>query len=76
MKYVQVVEFLNAPKKVQDSICIIDGDYTSQVDSYMYQGCNNGMKRISEVFRGQEFYGEVELKNIYRSKIAEIADEM
>lgn len=60
----------------EDSICIIDGDYTSQVDSYMYQGGNNGMKRISEVFRGQEFYGEVELKNIYRSKIAEIADEM
>lgn len=59
-----------------DSICIIDGDYTSQVDSYMYQGSNNGMKRISEVFRGQDFYGEVELKNIYRSKIAEIADKM
>ena len=59
-----------------DGICIIDGDYTSQVDSYMYQGSNNGMKRVSEVFRGKDFYGEVELKNIYRSKIAEIADLM
>lgn len=60
----------------EDSICIIDGDYTSQVDDYMYRGANNGMKRVSEVFRGQDLYGEVELKNIYRSRIADIADGM
>lgn len=60
----------------EDCICIIDGDYETQVDLFQYAGNNNGMRRMSEVFRGQDFYGEVELKNIYRSKIAKIADEM
>ncbi|WP_061336687.1 PhoH family protein [Clostridium botulinum] len=60
----------------QDCICIIDGDYNTQVDDINFSGANNGMKRMSEVFRGQNFYGEVELNNIYRSKIAEIADLM
>ena len=59
-----------------DCICIIDGDYNTQVDLQQYSGSNNGMIRLSEVFRGQDFYGEIELKNIYRSKIAEIADKM
>lgn len=60
----------------EDCICIIDGDYNAQVDLDVYGGRNNGMKRMSEVFRGQSFYGEVELQNIYRSKIAEIAELM
>ena len=59
-----------------DSVCIIDGDYNAQVDLSQYAGANNGMRRMSEVFRGQDFYGEIELRNIYRSKIAEIADRM
>ena len=60
----------------EDSICIIDGDYNAQVDSDQYAGKNNGMRRLSEVFRGQDFYGEVELQNIYRSRIAELAEQM
>lgn len=60
----------------EDSICIIDGDYNAQVDLSQYAGSNNGMRRMSEVFRGQDFYGEVELQNIYRSKIAKIAENM
>ena len=60
----------------EDSICIIDGDYNTQVDMTQYAGINNGMRRMSEVFRGQDFYGEVELKNIYRSRIAQIAEKM
>lgn len=60
----------------EDSICIIDGDYNAQVDLNQYAGNNNGMRRMSEVFRGQDFYGEVELKNIFRSRIAAVADEM
>jgi len=60
----------------EDCICIIDGDYTAQVDMAQYNGFSNGMRRMSEVFRGQDFYGEVELQNIYRSKIAEIAEMM
>lgn len=60
----------------EDSICIIDGDYNAQVDSGYYAGSNNGMRRMSEVFRGQDFYGEVELQNIYRSRISKIAELM
>lgn len=60
----------------EDSICIIDGDFGHQVDMSIYAGNHNGMKRLSEVFRGQPLYGEIELKNIYRSKIAKIAELM
>ena len=60
----------------EDSICIIDGDYNAQVDSEQYSGRNNGMRRLSEIFRGQDFYGEIELQNIYRSKIAKLAEQM
>ena len=60
----------------EDCICIIDGDYNAQVDMEQYSGNKNGMKRMSEVFRGSDIYGEIELQNIYRSKIAEIADKM
>jgi predicted ribonuclease YlaK len=59
-----------------DSKVIIDGDYYGQVDSDSYSGFNNGMRRVSEVYKGQDFYGEVELVNIHRSKLAMIADLM
>lgn len=59
-----------------DSRCIIDGDYEAQVDAEQYAGFNNGMRRASKVFRGKPCYGEVELQHIYRSLIAEIAEEM
>lgn len=54
---------------------IIDGDFHQQIDKDAYSS-DNGMKRTSEVFRGIDLYGEVELQNIYRSRIAEIADGM
>lgn len=60
----------------EDSIAIIDGDYEAQVDMASYAGENNGMRRLSEVFRCNDFYGEVKLQNIYRSRIAAIAQEM
>lgn len=60
----------------EDSICIIDGDDKSQVDDIAFSGINNGMRRVSKVFRGQDFYGEVALKNIYRSKVALIAEQL
>jgi PhoH-like ATPase len=56
-----------------DSKVILDGDYNSQVDSDLFSGMNNGMRRVSEIYKGREFYGEVYLPNIYRSKMAEIA---
>lgn len=60
----------------EDSVCIIDGDCKTQVDSIEFAGANNGMKRASKIFRGQDVYGEIELKNIHRSKIAAIAENM
>ena len=54
---------------------IIDGDFHQQIDKDAYSN-DNGMKRTSEVFRGVDLYGEVELQNIYRSRIADIADRM
>ena len=60
----------------EDSIAIIEGDIRAQVDMSEYSGSNNGLRRMSQVFRGKDFYGEIELKEIYRSKIAATADLM
>ena len=60
----------------EDSICIIDGDAKTQVDDIAFAGLNNGMRRVSKVFRGQDFYGEIELKEIHRSTIGKVADKM
>ena len=57
----------------EDSICILDGDSNAQVDLSMYAGDSNGMRRVSNIFKGADFYGEVTLVNIHRSKIAELA---
>lgn len=54
---------------------IVDGDPNTQVDMDAYR-IDNGMKRMSEVFRGESLYGEITLKKIYRSPIAEIAERM
>ena len=59
-----------------DSICIIDGDCKTQVDDIHFAGSNNGMRRASQVFRGSDIYGEITLKNIHRSKIALLAEDM
>lgn len=60
----------------EDSVCIIDGDEKTQVDSVEFAGNNNGMRRASKVFRGNDIYGEVTLKNIHRSRIAKLAEKM
>lgn len=60
----------------EDSICIIDGDYLTQLDMDDFAGDNNGMRRLSQVFRNTEIYGEVTLQKIHRSKLAMIAEEM
>lgn len=59
-----------------DCKVIIEGDYSTQVDSAYYAGVNNGMKRASEVFRGHSCYGQVNLQSIWRSEIAKIAEQM
>jgi predicted ribonuclease YlaK len=60
----------------EDSICIIDGDCKTQVDDIHFAGSNNGMRRASKVYRGEDVYGEITLKNIHRSRIAMIAEKM
>lgn len=82
---VYVIEAQNLDKELMklgiqrlgnDSKMIIDGDFTAQVDSRAYEGRNNGMRRVSEVFRGEFYYGEVELPIIYRSEMAKRAEMM
>ena len=60
----------------EDSTLIVEGDTQTQVDLGMYAGTNNGLKRVSQVFRGQDIYGQVTLQNIYRSRIAQVAERM
>lgn len=60
----------------EDCICIIDGDCKTQVDNVDFAGSNNGMRRVSKVFRGHDIYGEVALQQIHRSKIAQLAESM
>ena len=60
----------------EDCICIIDGDEKTQVDDIHFSGNNNGMRRVSKIYRGHDIYGEVTLKNIYRSQIAKIAENI
>lgn len=57
-----------------DGKLIIEGDNKTQLDSTIFEGSRNGMTGVSEVFRGEHYYGEVELKNIYRSEIARRAE--
>lgn len=60
----------------KDCKLILEGDNTTQLDDKMFEGSNNGMTAASEVFRGQPYYGEIELQKIYRSEIAERAELM
>lgn len=59
----------------KDSKVIVDGDRMEQTDLYIYKD-DNGMKKMSEVFRGERVFGQVDLKKIYRSEIANIAERM
>lgn len=60
----------------ENTKCVIEGDDRAQVDLYSYEGNNNGLRRLSEVYRGEDFYGEVTLQKCYRSRVASKADEM
>lgn len=54
---------------------IIEGDYNTQVDSYMFDGNLNGMKRAIEVLKGEPEFGYVDLPNVWRSRIATLVDK-
>lgn len=60
----------------EDTICVIEGDDEAQVDYTSYEGANNGLHRLCEVFKGELYFGTVTLKICHRSKIAKKALEM
>lgn len=61
----------------ENSKVIVDGDHlNSQVDLDAFAGVNNGMRKMSEVFKGDQCFGQVILQNIYRSHIADLAEKM
>jgi PhoH-like ATPase len=66
---------LGLQRIAENTKVVVDGDYHAQVDKDAYSS-DNGMKRMSEVFRGTDLYGEVELQQVHRSRIADIADTM
>lgn len=64
-------------ERAGDSVkVIVEGDPTAQLDHWRYEGDNNGMKKLIEVFSEYPDFGHVHLQNVYRSKIAEIAQKM
>ena len=58
----------------KDAKCIIEGDHLNQVDLKSFEGKDNGLLRAIEVFTNRDFVSYVHLQNVFRSKIAEIAD--
>lgn len=52
----------------------VEGDF-KQTDSSSYEE-NNGLKRVIEIFKDNSIFGYVDLQNIWRSKIAELADKL
>lgn len=60
----------------EDSVAVLCGDDKAQVDLADYEGVNNGLKRMCEVYKGEPYFGEVTLQNCYRSRIAKKALEM
>lgn len=57
-------------------LTIVDGDNARQIDLDSYAGENNGIKRLSEVFRGESYFGQVNLTQVHRSAIADRAELM
>ena len=55
---------------------ILEGDHQSQVDSYAFEGFNNGLQRVIDALKGDELFGYVHLPNVHRSKIAELVQKL
>lgn len=53
---------------------IVEGDYQTQVDSYLFNGSANGLKKVIDAFKDHEEFGYIKLKNVWRSKIAELCE--
>lgn len=55
---------------------IIEGDYTSQVDSFCFENEKNGMRRAIDKLKNNDVFGYVELQNIFRSRLAALVDTL
>ena len=55
---------------------ILEGDPTTQVDHFSFEGEGNGLIRAIEVFEGFDGFSHVNLPNIYRSAMADRAELM
>ncbi|MFW5891169.1 MAG: PhoH family protein [bacterium] len=59
----------------KDSKIIIEGDVSSQVDKSVFND-DNGLCKAIDVFKGDKDFSCVKLINIYRNRIAEVAEKM
>lgn len=60
----------------EGSKIIMEGDPTTQVDHWSFEGDGNGLVRAIEVFEGCEGFSHVNLPIIYRSRMADRAEMM
>ena len=60
----------------EGSKIIIEGDPHTQVDKEIFANDGSGLKRVIEVFTGEEGFSYMYLPNIYRSKFAELAEKL
>lgn len=58
-----------------DCKVIVDGDREEQTDLDIYTN-DNGMEKMSEVYRGEDIFGQVDLQSIERCRIGKIAERM
>lgn len=57
---------------------VIEGDSKAQIDNSKFEGANNGLERVIEVFTGTDCcdFGYVHLPIIYRSRMADLAEQL
>lgn len=55
---------------------IIEGDSMTQVDSPMFSGSGNGMRKAVEALKDNSLFGYVELQNVWRGRLAELVEQM
>lgn len=60
----------------EGSKIIIEGDPHTQVDKEIFANDDNGLRRVIEIFTGEENFSYMYLPNIYRSKFAELAEKL
>lgn len=57
-----------------DAKVVIEGDFDTQVDSRIFEGINNGLRRVITKFKGEPEFGFVELQKVWRSRIAMLCE--